>query len=125
MILNKVKKWAKEKLWPWLKRNWKYIAVLVGAFVGIKLVKGAILKAMQGKVEKPTNFIPSPTNENAIIIEKDDGEWVEAELPEGVKSKDVKAAGIVDTKVKVEIKHKVTDRRGSDGPDGPFIAYTG
>jgi len=110
-----------EKVKKFIKKNWKWIIVIIGAIVGATLLKRKIT-AIIGKVgkNKQVNFILDGSDDTVIHV--NDGEkFIPVKLPidkkgKQIKSKNVKAAGLSksatgENKVVVEIKHEVTNRR--------------
>lgn len=87
--------------YPWL------ILLAFGFTFGLIKYKELTEWARKGKVWKSNKvkFIPVPNNDKKIMIHNSDG-WQEVQLPKGVNSKFIKAAGITKTgNVLVEIKH--------------------
>jgi len=106
-------------LWNFVK---KHKGVFIKLFVALGATIGAVIagdwlikkikKALKGKVTEPIHFIPSPNKPNAILLETNEGKFEEVELPEGVTSSEVEAAGYTPGgEVHVEILHETTDRR--------------
>ena len=103
----------------------KFMAVLkkIGKILLIVLSIGfasfiffKIRKAVPGKVKygKGVNFKAVPDDSDKIKLIKKDGSTEVIQLPDKVKFKDVRAAGIVEeNKVVVEVLHEKTDRKYS------------
>lgn len=121
--------------WNFIKRN---KAFFFKAFIGMSATIGAIMvgetiikkikKAVKGKVDEPVHFIPSPNKPSAILLETEKGVFEEVELPEGITSNEVEAAGYTPEKeVRVEILHETTDRRnlGVDLGDNSAASHWG
>lgn len=108
-----------EKIKKFIKKNWKWFALILGGIIAIFYAKRAI-NAVIGKVSKAANFI-GDKSDNTIIYVKDGDGWKKVKLPTDKKGKQitykkVKAAGLSktkagETKVKVELIHETTNRR--------------
>lgn len=96
----------------WLVKNWKAVLLVIGTVLGIVVVRKLIAEIV-GSVSKPTTWQPVPGDKTSIFV-KDGTKWVQHQLPDGVTSDKVKAAGITQGgKAEVEIAHGITDRRAA------------
>lgn len=93
----------------WLVR----LAVVVAGALAIWLARRHIkrLLARLGLVTFPAPWRPHPTDPTVIVVEDDDATEIEAKLPQGVTSDQVRAAGLDRGGVTVEVLHTPTDRR--------------
>ncbi len=106
-----------EKVIDFFKRIGKYI-IWVLALIGGLFLFWKIRKAIQGKVKVKNriNFIEVSGEPDKIKLIKEDGSTEIVKLPDGVKFKEVAAAGITESgEIKVRVIHDKTNRRGSSG----------
>jgi len=94
------------------------LGALAGALFTAMFAIKKIKQATKGTVKAPSSFLPVPDDPGKIYVKNKAGKWETAQLPEGVKYRDVKAAAIQEgnNNVVVEIKHKVVDRRNPGDP---------
>jgi hypothetical protein len=88
------------------------IGIIIAVILGKKLADLKLFDRNDGK----KHWSKIPGKEDEIMMETEPGTWEAVKLPSGVKADDVKNAGVskTDGKIKVEVKHEVTDRRGVD-----------
>jgi len=104
-----------KKIWGFIKKNWKPILSSIVTLLFVLFVYSKVKnkrRGQRGRVDSPQNFIP--INKHTIVVKSEEGEWIEAELPEDMDAKDVIAAQIVGEKtVTLEVMHEKTDRRNA------------
>jgi len=110
-----------KKAFAFIAKWWKVAAIVVGSIIGVVVVK-RLIAAITDRVEKPATWAPVPNNPGAILV-KDGAKWVQHDLPNGIKSSQVKAAGLTEEgNAEVEIAHTVIDRSHPAGGGGGDFA---
>ncbi len=122
-----------NKMWKWIKKNWKVVVkiviFLVTTIMGTLLVL-KVRKAILGKVKKPLNFL-ADAKDNTIIHINNGEKFIPYKLPlnkEGkqMKAKDVEGAGFSKEKIiVVEGKHEKVDRRNVKPIDDNALSSLG
>ena len=97
--------------------------VILGVMGAISIVLMALFavklrQAIVGKVKKKAKWADG--GKGSIYIQKEDDSWEKVKLPEGVKYKNVVAAGkgVAENKITVEVKHEKINKRNP----GPAIS---
>ena len=96
-----------KKVMGWLK----FVAIIIGGVVTFLMAK-KLVTAVIGKVDKPKNWTYTNPNDHFIYIQDEKGDYNKVDLPNKLKAKDIKAAGIGKDKfTNIEVKHEKVDRR--------------
>jgi hypothetical protein len=106
------------KLKKWFLKNWWKLLTFLGAAVGLIVVSKFVV-AKIGEVFQPRRFKFVPDDPTALLIRDEDGEYIKVDLPDGIVSSQVTAAGVnTNAEWTVEVKHEKIDFDSAGGPSG-------